>query len=398
MVSFLHAADLHLGMRITRFDPAMAGKIREGRLTALDNIRRVARERKVDFVLIAGDLFDDSAVDALTARRCFEMLDDLPMPVFVLTGNHDPLLAGGVWDRPPWNQQASRRVRLMRVCEPVGCGNGAELFPCPVLRKTCMSDPTRWIKEAAVDSGKIRIGVAHGSLKTRDDLPLEDHLISRHAATELQLDYLALGHWHGRQFFPDHAGVNRTAYSGVHEPMRFQGGADGQVGWTPHSGGGHAEFLDSGSGEVLHVRIAGPGAPPEIVPVQVGHFSWQEEQRELTSQPELEQLINEIATRPERERRLLRLKVTGVLDAASMLRLDELREILGHRYCLGELDDAGLHVQPTPEEMQEVVGPGVLRRVLEILQQEARSLDPATQRTAERAILVLYQLAKESQA
>jgi DNA repair exonuclease SbcCD nuclease subunit len=261
-----------------------------------------------------------------------------------------------------------------------------------------MTDPTAWIATAPVDESKIRIGIAHGSLKTRDDLPLDDHLISRHAADELRLDYLALGHWHGRRLFPDKEGVHRTAYPGVHEPMRFQGSAEGLNGWIPYGGAGRQEFLDTGTGEVLHVRIAAPKAVPNITPIQVGHFSWQEESRELASQAELEQLINDIATRLDRERRLLRLKLTGVLDAASMLRLDELREILSNRYCLGELDETGLHVQPTSDELQEVVGHGVLRRVLESLRKEVQSPDPVAQQIAERAILLLYQMAKEVQA
>ena len=64
-----------------------------------------------------------------------------------------------------------------------------------------------WIAQQAVDRGPIRIGLAHGSLRTRDDLPADDHLIARHAAHDLQLDYLALGHWHRRQLFagPDGA-------------------------------------------------------------------------------------------------------------------------------------------------------------------------------------------------
>ena len=32
----------------------------------------------------------------------------------MISGNHDPLLAGSVWDRPPWNQSETQRVRLLR--------------------------------------------------------------------------------------------------------------------------------------------------------------------------------------------------------------------------------------------------------------------------------------------
>src|SRR5262245_38471399 len=75
MVSFLHAADLHLGLRITRFDPGTAEKIREARFAALDKVLATVREKQVDFLVIAGDVFDDSAVDATTARRAFKMLE-----------------------------------------------------------------------------------------------------------------------------------------------------------------------------------------------------------------------------------------------------------------------------------------------------------------------------------
>jgi DNA repair exonuclease SbcCD nuclease subunit len=395
MVSFLHAADLHLGMRTTRFDPIVAGKVREARFTALDNILKQARELRVDFVLIAGDLFDDPSVDQRTARRSFEMLEDLPMPVFVLPGNHDPLLSGGVWDRPPWNQQGAKRVRLLKDAEPVAFNGELWLFPCPVFRKTSMNDPTTWIAQSPRDNGAIRIGIAHGSLKTREDLPADDHLIARHAAADLQLDYLALGHWHRRQFFADPAGIERTAYCGVHEPMRFQGNTTWQTGWIPYGGAGREEFLDAGKGEVLHVQIPRAGEPPALRPIDVGHYIWQEETREVASGEDLAGLVKDVATREAFDRRLLRLRLSGVLDAASTLRLDALREILSKRYLLGELDDTGLRVQPTEDEMRATAGQGVLRRVLEKLQEEAQTPDPATRQVAERAVLLLYQIACE---
>ena len=95
-VAFLHAADLHLGLRLTRFGAGTSKKIREARFQALGKIREAASEKRVDFVLIAGDLFDDHAVDADIARRAFDLLQSFPAPVYVLSGNHDPLLSGSV--------------------------------------------------------------------------------------------------------------------------------------------------------------------------------------------------------------------------------------------------------------------------------------------------------------
>lgn len=397
MVSFLHAADVHLGIRVTRFHAEAAKKIREARFTALDNILKEARSRSVDFILIAGDLFDDHAVDTMTSQRAYEMLEAVPMPVYVLPGNHDPLLAGAVWDRPPWNRARGGRVRLFDKPEPLDGGVSVQLWPCPLTRKTSMNDPTAWI-EPATTTAFIRIGVAHGSLKTRDDLPPDDHLIARYAADDKKLDYLALGHWHRRQFFASPDGADRTAYAGVPEPMRFPDSTENRTGWLPYTSGAGAEFLDAGKGEILHVRIDRPGAAPALCPVEVGHLIWQEEKHDLTAAGRLSQLINDVAVRPDKERRLLRLQLTGILDANDMLRLDELRQVLEGRYFLGEMDESDVQLKPTPEEIENLAPDGVLRRVLETLREESQSTEPGVRQLAERSLLVLYQIGREPSA
>jgi DNA repair exonuclease SbcCD nuclease subunit len=397
MVSFLHAADLHLGLRITRFRAEVAKKIREARFQSLERIRQQAKEQQVNFVLIAGDLFDDHAVDGDLARRAFDLLESFPAPVYVLSGNHDPLLPGAVWDRPPWNQPSPKMVRVLRQAKPEQVRLDVVLLPCPVMRKTSLNDPTAWIREAAPDGATIRIGVAHGSLKTREDLPTDDHLIARHAAHELKLDYLALGHWHTRQLFKGPDGVERTAYCGVHEPMRFPGASESRTGWLPYSSQKMQEFFDAGKGEVLHVRIEHAGAPPIIQPIDVGHLTWEEKSYSLRAGEELGAVINEVATRPAAERCLFRLKLQGILDAEAMLRLVHLQEVLD-RYLWGELDREALHLQPTAAEIQEVAGQGVLQRILDNLQRESLSEDADRRALAERASLVLYQIAREVSA
>jgi DNA repair exonuclease SbcCD nuclease subunit len=394
MVAFLHSADLHLGLKITRFPTDIAKRIREARFQALEKIREVAKTRPMDFALIAGDLFDDHAVDRDLARRAFDLLESFHVPVYVISGNHDPLLAGSVWDRPPWNQPAPNRIRILREPKPVPAGPGVTLFPCPVYRKTSLNDPTAWICEAPCQDGDIRIAIAHGSLRTRADLPPDDHLIARQAASDLKLDYLALGHWHSRQLFPDSNGVERTAYCGVHEPMRFPGSFDNRTGWTPYSSVKLDEFLDSGRGEVLYVRIDRTGAPPAVEPVLVGHLSWEDELIDVPNLEALSQVIDGVATRPATERRLLRLKLRGILELEARPRLQDLREVLD-RYLFGELDETELHIHPSDEAIREMVGHGVLRRVLERLQEESRAEDPAARCIAERAMRLLYQIAHE---
>jgi DNA repair exonuclease SbcCD nuclease subunit len=397
MVSFLHTADLHLGLRITRFNASTTKRIREARFQAVEKIRAAAVEHKVDFLLIAGDLFDDHAVDGDIARRTFDLLQSFPVPVYVLSGNHDPLLAGSVWDRSPWISANNQSLVAFREAKPVEALPGVVLYPCPVYRKTSLTDPTLWMTQLPEDRGPIRIGIAHGSLKTRDDLPADDHLIARHAAHALGLDYLALGHWHRRQCFAGPDGVERTAYCGVHEPMRFPESSENRTGWVPYSAGTRDEFLDAGKGEILLVSIAGPGAPPEIRALEVGHLSWEEQSRTLATSADLAELINEVAVRPATERRLLRLRLSGTLDAETMLRLRQLREVLD-RYLFADLDHSELHIQPTEQEINIAAADGVLRRVLARLREEAAGSEPDARRVAERAMALLYEIAEDIRA
>src|SRR6266481_5163199 len=117
MIRFLHAADLHLGLRITRFDESACSRIGEARLAAMDQLRSTAVEHQVQFVLIAGDVFDDHSISRATAERAFTLFEgkSMPCPVYLIPGNHDPLTPGGVWDRDPWTrEQPTKHVQLLR--------------------------------------------------------------------------------------------------------------------------------------------------------------------------------------------------------------------------------------------------------------------------------------------
>lgn len=99
-VTFLHTGDLHLGSPLRAISGASAEfGTRLARATQ-DSFRRIvsaALERDVDFVVVAGDLYDRKARSVranefLVAQ--FERLDDADIPCYVVHGNHDPLGEG----------------------------------------------------------------------------------------------------------------------------------------------------------------------------------------------------------------------------------------------------------------------------------------------------------------
>ncbi len=322
--------------------------------------------------------------------------------MFIIPGNHDPLVPGGVWDRDPWfREQPHLRVHFLRKPEPIAVPNlPVTIFPCPLRQRRSLEDPTSWIaNHPRADGDKnIRIGLAHGSLNIMR-LPDDDHLIRPDAADRYGLDYLALGHWHKRLLHKSADGIERTAYSGTHEPMSFPGGNTGlSTGWLSYSADGDAErFHDDGHGRALLVEIEAATAPPRIEPVLVGRLSWRAEQQDATGMS-IGALINEYSHRGSPELTLLRLTLAGVMDPQAYTRLEELRKIVQHRYHPGSsLDSDGVLIVPDAEQLAEAVGTGVLKRVLERLKDDAQSAGPDSKRVAEHALKLLYQLAWEEQ-
>jgi exonuclease SbcD len=96
-LTFIHAADIHLGRPFSgldRSDPELGSLFRNAAREVWDRIVSTAIERRVDFLLLAGDIFDASC-PSIRARVAFregiERLHEAGIRAFLALGNHDPL-------------------------------------------------------------------------------------------------------------------------------------------------------------------------------------------------------------------------------------------------------------------------------------------------------------------
>jgi DNA repair exonuclease SbcCD nuclease subunit len=95
-VRFVHAADLHLDATfggVDVDDRRVAEALTRSTLDSLDRIVDLCLARSVDFLLIAGDLYnsaDRSLRAQLHFQRAVRRLDEAGIPVFAVHGNHDP--------------------------------------------------------------------------------------------------------------------------------------------------------------------------------------------------------------------------------------------------------------------------------------------------------------------
>jgi len=208
---FVHTSDWQLGMKAAHVGKA-AEKVRAARLEAIRNIQQLAREENVDFVLIAGDTFEDHGVGRKLVAEVGDLLAGFDCEVYLIPGNHDPWTLGGVWDHAC--ERWSKRIHVLAEPKVVEV-KGGYLYPCPLTQRWSDQDPTEWIPRESRDG--IRIGLAHGSLKSPLWEGQQNHPIAIDAAQRAGLDYLALGDWHSVKEVPGRGGaVSADPFRGSH--------------------------------------------------------------------------------------------------------------------------------------------------------------------------------------
>ena len=199
---FVHAADLHIDSPFSGIgdvDVRVANRLREATYEAFQNLVELCLKSDVDFLVIAGDVYDgaDRSVRAqLRFRDGLSRLADEGIQTFVVHGNHDPL--DGWQSSIAWPEgvhifgAAPEWKNIEKNGEIVAAVQG-------------MSYPTREVTDnlalqfSPTQSGSIfTIGLLHANVGGNSAHPnyapctVEDLSASG-------IDYWALGHVHTRQ-------------------------------------------------------------------------------------------------------------------------------------------------------------------------------------------------------
>lgn len=118
MFSFIHTADIHLDSPLrglNQHTDAPVDQIRGATRRALENLVELALENEVNFLLIAGDLYDGDWPDYSTGlffNKQMSRLNDAGIPVYLITGNHDAASKITKSLKPPAN------VRMLSTKKP----------------------------------------------------------------------------------------------------------------------------------------------------------------------------------------------------------------------------------------------------------------------------------------
>jgi DNA repair exonuclease SbcCD nuclease subunit len=199
MLCFIHAADLHLDSPLRglqQYEGAPSERIRTAARSALVRLVDLAIERRVHFVVLAGDIYDGDWPDYSTGQffgKQMGRLNHAGIPVFMISGNHDAqskitrtlVLPNNVTRFDP---HQAHSVRL----DSLGVAIHGQSFATPAVTQNLS------LNYPAAVPGYFNLGILHTCATGRDGhlnyAPCTVEDLCRH-----DYDYWALGHIHQRE-------------------------------------------------------------------------------------------------------------------------------------------------------------------------------------------------------
>lgn len=316
MVRFLHSADWQIGMTRRYLSAEAQPRFTAARAEVVRRMGQVAAEEGCAFVVVAGDVFEHNQLTAQTVRRALEALRSVPVPVYLLPGNHDHLGPMSIWSGALLREELPEHVHVLDTTGPVEVAEGVELVAAPWVGKHPTEDPVaaalRTLPEGPTPAGVVRILVGHGAV---DLLDPDGHAKAPVAVAPLtaalgegRIHYVALGDRHSSTQVGDPA----IWFSGAPEPT---------------------DWREERPGEVLVVDVEPTSAPAadgrgsvEVTRHPVARWRYVALDRRVDSDEDLAALDRELGQLPDKERTVVRLGLRGTLGLAQHARLEEVLE------------------------------------------------------------------------
>lgn len=200
MIRILHTGDIHLGRayhRQAQTYPQAAARCQNARLEALRNVVVLAGRLRCDFLVIAGDLFDNKSVSVQLQKETVSILADCACSVLILPGNHDYYEGAEdiLWSK--FLQFASDNIILCTERRPLEMGN-VMFYPCACTDRYSSNNALDWVKEwTSYPANAIHVGLAHGALEGLScDMEKRYYSMTRRELERCPMDVWLLGHTH----------------------------------------------------------------------------------------------------------------------------------------------------------------------------------------------------------
>lgn len=374
-VTFIHTADLQLGMRRHVFNADTQGRFTQDRIDVITTLMDTADTQDAQFVVVAGDMFDDNLVDKQTVRRALDAFHRAPtIPVFILPANHDPLDPASVYLTDTFQNHCPKHVTVLTDTTEHKVTDGVTVVGAPWRTRKHATNPLTELAGTLTDHDHIRIVVAHGGVDTAGgaydavtNVLFQKDLDALIHAQKAQ--YVALGDRHSTTQVGD---TKRVWFSGAPEAT------------SPR---------ETDPGNVLAVTLNRDDIT--VTPIRVGRWQFVNHIAEVDSDTAIERFITWLndPTR-DRARTVLRVSLTGVVTLAQharlMAALDDANDVYASLNRWERHDT--LTVAPDDNDFDAMNLAGFVADAFDELRRDADT-DPV----AAGALALMYQLALKAE-
>lgn len=268
-LTFIHAADLHLGAPfrgLAQVSETWSVRLMSAIHEAFERVVDAALTREVDFVVIAGDVFDatrSSYGDYLRFFKGMKRLGEAGIPVYLVAGNHDPITSWkqGLFLLPENAHMLSATQPefhlFERDGEPLCIIGGRSYYNQTWPMDECIASGIT--RKAGIDalredfpqagSAPFAVGVLHTGLNLDPiKAPVKPSVLMAAG-----MDYWACGHIHMPYAYPSREN-QRIVFSGC-----IQG----------------RDIKETGPRGINHVTLT-EGKPPEVTFIPTASVVWQQ--------------------------------------------------------------------------------------------------------------------------
>lgn len=257
----LHTADNHIGLSFKQYSEAAQNRLIDERFSSLERLVTTANDRKANFFVVAGDLFDKTSVTKAQIKKTVDILAQFEgEAVLVLAGNHD-FCEGS--DSKLWKsfRSAAEGSRILALTEPAAHDFESDDYrvrfyasPCP--SKHGNDHMIGWVNEEDKSPDTLHIGIAHGNVEGLGlDTDQRYFNMSESDFRSAGLHTWLLGHIHVPAPAPGTTGKPLYFMPGIHTPDSVKCNHPGHAWWIELEPDGTCRHEQLTTGAIRFVRM-----------------------------------------------------------------------------------------------------------------------------------------------
>ncbi|MFH0411790.1 exonuclease SbcCD subunit D [Corynebacterium sp. L4756] len=370
--TFIHTSDFQLGMQRWFLGGEAQARFDDARQESITRLGELATRTGAEFIVVAGDVFEHNSLSSQVTGRAKEALSKLPVPVYLLPGNHDPLVADSIFFKAV-NKEDTPNVHVIADSVPIAVSEGVEIVGAPLMARAATHDLVESMLEPLEPTDSIRVAIGHGQIHGWGDSDKRDAIDLANAEDNIRqgtIDYLALGDTHSTM---ELGSTGAVWFSGSPETTDFK-----------HLPGGGGE-ADSGNALVVSIEKEGTSrASVQVVKEPIGQWVFESIEADINSEEDIQRFVQQLKDYSDKHRTVIKyglrgtinIKTQRILDAA----IEDLEPVFASLKPRPRVMD--LHLAPEADELENLGLTGFAASALDELLEDMSQNPDAVARDA----------------